>query len=79
MTLLGATTSCKSGPGNDGHEGLLRISQSSSITGTAPSDYLLSYLGQSLGGVLPLCREAVGVFYCPSRPVRIPSMSQKGV
>ena len=45
----------------------LRISQSSSITGTSPSDCLVSYLGHSLGGVLPLCREAVGVFSSPSR------------
>ena len=34
----------------------------------APSDFLVSYPGHSLGGgVLPLCREAVGVFYSPSR------------
>ena len=41
---------------------------SSSIAGTSPSDCLVSYPGHSLrGGVLPLCREAVGVFYSPSR------------
>ena len=28
-------------------------------------DCLVSYAGHSLGGVLPLCREAVGVFYSP--------------
>ena len=33
-TLSGATTPGESGPGNDCNEGLLRISQSSSITGT---------------------------------------------
>ena len=27
----------------------------------------MPYPGHSLGGVLPLCREAVGVFYSPSR------------
>ena len=27
----------------------------------------MSYLGHSLGGVLPLCRGAVDVFYTPSR------------
>ena len=37
------------------------------ITGTSPSDCLLSYPGHSFGGVLPLCRGAVGVFYFPSR------------
>ena len=36
--------------------------------GTSPSDCLVSYPGHSLGGgVLPLCRGAVGVFYSPSR------------
>ena len=29
--------------------------------------FLVSYLGHSLrGGVLPLCREVVGIFYSPS-------------
>ena len=53
--LSGATSLAQSGPGSDGNEGVLRIPQSSSITGT------------SLEGVLPLCREAVGVFYSRSR------------
>ena len=39
-----------------------------SITGTLPSDCLVSYLGLSLGaGVLALCRGAVGIFYSPSQ------------
>ena len=37
--------------GSNGNEGVLRIPQSSSIAGTSPSDYLVSYLGHSLGGV----------------------------
>ena len=38
------------------------------ITGTLLSDCLVSYVGYSLGGgILPLCREVVGVFYCPSQ------------
>ena len=42
--------------------------QSPSITGTSPSDCLVSYPGHSLGGgVLLLCRGAVSVFYNPSR------------
>ena len=50
----------------DGNEGVLCLPQSSSITGTSPSDCLVSYPGHSLG-VLPLCRLAVGVFYSSSR------------
>ena len=46
---------------------MLRIPQSPSITGTSTSDCLVSYLGHSLGGVLPLSRGAVGVFYSPRR------------
>ena len=46
---------------------VLRIPQSPSITGTSPSDCLVSYPGHSLVSVLPLCRGAVGVFYSPSR------------
>ena len=33
----------------------------------SPSNGLISYLGHSLGWVLPLCRDAVGVFYNPSQ------------
>ena len=58
---------CWSGPGSNGNEGILHILQSSSITGASPSNGLVSYPGQSLGEeVLPLCRDAVGVFYRPS-------------
>ena len=65
-TLSDATTPGQSGPGSNGNEGVLRISESSSITGTSPPDRLVSYLGHLLGmGVLPLCRDAVSVFYCP--------------
>ena len=48
--LSGATTSTHSGPGSNGSERALRIPQSSSITGTSPSNCLVSYLGHSLGG-----------------------------
>ena len=65
--LSGDTTPGKSGPGSDGNEGVLCIPQSSSTAGTSPSDCFVSYPGHSLGGgVLTLCREAVGVFYGPS-------------
>ena len=63
-----ATTPSQSGSGSNSNEGVLYILQSSSITGTLPLDCLMVYLGQSLGGgALLLCREAVGVFYSPSR------------
>ena len=53
-------------PGNDSHEGVLRIPQTI-ITGTSPPDCLLSYPRHSLsGGILPLCRDKVGVFCSPS-------------
>ena len=62
-TLSGTTTPGQSGPGIDGNEGVLHIPQNSSIAGTSSSDCLVTYPG----GVLPLCWEAVGVFYSPSR------------
>ena len=65
-TLSGATTSGQSGPGSDGNEKVLVIPISSSITGTLPSDCLVSYPGHSLGWrVLPLCKDTFGIFYSP--------------
>ena len=49
-TLSGATTPGQSGPGSDVNEGVLYILQSSSITGTSPSDYLVSYIRTLVGG-----------------------------
>ena len=51
--LSGATTPGQRVPGNDGNDGVLRIPQSSSITGTSPSDCLVSYLGHSFGESYP--------------------------
>ena len=65
--LTGATILGQSGPVSDGNEGVLHIPQSSSISGASPSDSLVSYLGHSLEGVLPLCKDAVWIFYNPSR------------
>ena len=47
-----------SGPGSNGNEGVLHIPQSSRITGTSPSDCLVSYPGLPLrgGGLTPLQR-----------------------
>ena len=52
-TLSSATTPGQSGPGSNGNEGVLRIPQISSITGTSPSDGLMSYPGHSLGEFYP--------------------------
>ena len=53
MTLLNANTPSQSGPGSDGSEGVLRIPQSSSITGVSLSDCLVSYPGHWLGEYYP--------------------------
>ena len=66
--LSGATMPGQSGPGSNGDEGVLHIPQSPSITGTSPSDCLVSY--QDIhwgGGGLPLCRGAISVSYSPSQ------------
>ena len=61
-TLRGATTSGQSEPESNGNERVLRIPQSSSITG------LFSVLSWTLiVGILPLCRGTVGIYSCPSR------------
>ena len=65
--ISGAATPGQCKPGSDGNEEVLNIPQSSSITGSSPSDCLVSYPGHSLQGVLPLCRDAVGVFCNPSQ------------
>ena len=68
-TLSSATTLSQSGPGSDGNEGKLHIPQSSSITGTSPSDCLVSYPRQSSGEVLPLEMQSVySTAYHPTQP-----------
>ena len=60
MTLTRATTPGQSGPGSDGNEQVLRILQSSSITGASPSD---CYIQDSRWGSLtPLqrCNQLTG-------------------
>ena len=52
-TLLGATTVGLSGPGSNGNEWVLHISQSSTITEASPPDCLVSYPGHSLGESYP--------------------------
>ena len=66
-TLSDANTPSQRGPGSSCNEEVLRISQSSSITETSPSEFLVSHPWYSFGGVLHFCREEVGIFYGPSR------------
>ena len=47
-TLSAANRAGQSGTGSDGNEGVLRIPQSSSNTGSSPSDCLVSYQRHSL-------------------------------
>ena len=63
--LSGATTLGQSGPGSDGNEGVLCIPR------TSPSDHLVSYPGHLLGRRLPLCREAVSVFYSHNQYIKV--------
>ena len=49
MTLSGATILGQSRPGNIANEGMLRIPQSFSFTGTSPTDYVVPNPGHSLG------------------------------
>ena len=65
--LSGTTTPGQSGPGSDSNEGVLRIPQTPSITGTSPSYCLVSYPGHLLGGGLIPCRGAFNLFFSPSR------------
>ena len=80
-TLFGATAPGQRGPGRDGNERVFRFPQSTSITGTSTSDCLVLYLGYSLCEGLPLCRDAVGIFYSSIRldsfPLCIVSNSSK--
>ena len=52
-TLSGATNPAQSEPDSDGNEGVLHFLQSYSITGTWPSNCLVSYPGHSLSGSYP--------------------------
>ncbi len=51
--LSGTATDGQSEPGSEGNKGVLHILQSSSITGVAPSDFLVSYPEHSLRGSYP--------------------------
>ena len=64
-TLTGTTTPGQSGPGSNGHEGVLHIPQNFMTGATPIRCILVPYQGQTLVRVLPLCRNTVGVFYSP--------------
>ena len=49
-------------PGSNGIEEVFHIPQSSKAR-PSPSDGLMSYPGLLLGGILPLCSDALSVFY----------------
>ena len=53
MALPRATTPDQRGPESDGNKGVLRIPQSSSISGASPSNCLVSYSGHSFGESCP--------------------------
>ena len=69
-TLPRITTLCQKGPGSERNERLFHILQRSCITRVSPS-VLFRVISRTLvvflGGGLHLCRDAVGVFYCPRR------------
>ena len=48
--LSGATIPGQNGPGSDGYERVLHIPQSSYITRTSPSDFLVSYIQDTRWG-----------------------------
>ena len=64
-----------SGPGSNCKEGVLRIPQISSITGALLFDCLESYIRTLVEGVLPLCGDAVDIFYSPIIIIIISSSS----
>ena len=67
-TQTGITNPGQSGPGSNGNEGALQIPLSSS-TRDSPSNAVYCHTLFTccrVGGVLPLCRGTVGVFYTPS-------------
>ena len=61
-TQLGATTPGQSGSGSDTIEGVRRIPQSSMNNRSLTSKLFCVISRTLIGGVLPLCRDAIGVF-----------------
>ena len=66
-TLSGSTSADRSGLESDGNERVHCISQSSGISEVSLIRLLTVITRTHLGGILPLCRDTVSVFYSPSR------------
>ena len=73
-TLSVATTPVQCEPGSDSNKRVLRIPQSSSITGASPSDSLVSYPGRSWGESNPSAEMQSVYFYSPSRLGKVPTL-----
>ena len=65
--FIDGTLKGQSEPGSNGNEGVLLHILQSSRSGIPLSNGLVPYPGYWLDGILPLCRNAVGVFYSPSQ------------
>ena len=63
--LSGATIPSQTGTGSNSNEEA--FPKAPALHGTSPSDCLESYPVIGEGVVLPLCREAVSIFYSPSQ------------
>ena len=61
-TLLGATTPGQSGPGSDDNEAYSAFPKAPALLESHQQTFSV-IPGYSLEGVLPLCRDAVGIFY----------------
>ena len=75
-TLTGTINPYQSGPGSNGNEGLFVYAKVPETLSLIIKFSLDSCTGNLLGGVLPFCRGAIGVFYNPSRTSRKTSITQ---
>ena len=78
-TLSGAINLGQSGTGSDGNEGVLRISQSSSIIGAPPSDCLVSYPRLSLLESYPSADTQSVYSAAPADLVNLLEIQQQGL
>ena len=77
-TLSGATTPGQSGHGSNGYKGVLRHSPKLQYYWSLTIRLFCVISRILVGeGVLPLCREAVRVFYSPSLPTECPGYDTK--
>ena len=77
-TLSGANTLDQSRPESSSNEGVICTPQSSNFTGALPSNCLVSNPETLIsGGVLPLYRDTIGVFYSLSRLGKLSLRAEK--